>query len=354
MPANLATFEDGRYRMAAWGRIPVWHGDGQRTDELMTPEQALKLGGLDYEVETFPNEYVGPDGLRRDGQGVQIVRTDTMQVLAQASESYTQIQNRDMVELLRPFIDDGSVHGIMTAGALGDGERSWVQAVIGDFGVDTVDRGLSTLLFQNSFDTTMALRCGYSGTWVVCGNTWTMASKEFDSRDDNFSIIHSGNVEEEMKKVETRIHIANRTVRSQEEIATLLSKVKVSDPREVWRMAVACMPPSKNTLTTWKEKGSASGYWVNEWHKVVNEYNRGPGMDLDSRRGTAFGAWNAITGYVDYRRWPNATESQQARHSMFGSGADIKSKALDVSIDHFLFDNDWSEEVKEVETLCSR
>jgi len=352
MPANLATFEDGRYRMAAWGRIPVWHGEGQRSDELMDIQQARELGGLGYEVGCYPNRFEVEGGKLVEGLGVQIVRNDTLEPLGYASTEYAPIQNDQMLGLIQPFIKSGDIKGIMTCGVLGKGERSWCQAVVGDFGVDNVDRGLSTLLLLNSFNTTEALKVGFAATYVVCGNTYAMANREFERTGNVLSVMHTGDVESRMKQVELSLDMANKRIRTHEDIAKLLTDVKDVSPAELWRYAIASIPPSKTAIETGKEKGRIDNYWRNQWEAVMSEWYRAPGMDLPTRRDTAFGAWNAITGFVDYGRTPNATEAQRTRSALFGSGRDIKDAALDIAAQHWLQGNEWSEEVQIVDNLC--
>jgi len=359
MAANLNQFADGRYRMAAWGRVPVWHGTGQRSDELMDIESAKALAGLDFRAEQFPSGFIVTDDDGNEtvhaGRGVQIVRTDTLQPLGSASERYEIIQNEQMLELLRPFIDSGDIAGIITAGVLGNGEKSWVQGIIGEFSVDQHDRGLNTLLLTNSFDTTAAFQGGFSSVYVVCGNTYALARRGFDADVDDqvsFSINHKGNTKSQLGQISAALDVADRAIRSHEQVARDLAKVKVSRA-DVWRLAVAAMPPSRATLDKWKATGQPTGYWINQWNGVLDESRNGPGHDLPTRQGTAFGAWNAVTGYVDYARQPSSTDSARTNQALFGTGADIKTRAFEVAVDKFAGGGEWSDTVHEVESICS-
>lgn len=353
MTANLATFEDGRVRMDYWGRIPVWHKTGQESESLLTVEEVEERGTISYPVGTRQHYWRDDEGTYREAKGVAIVREDTQEVLSYASDKYTVIQNSDMLDLFRKPIASGESAGIMTCGALGRGERSWVQAVIGDFGVDSVDRGIATLLALNSFDSSEAFQIGFAATWVVCGNTYAAAAREFAGDSSiRWKVTHQGKVEDRLREINAALDIANRRIRSHEEIAKELVKVRQVSAIERWKYTVACVPISDVALDNARESGKLPTFWANQYKAIQKEWITAPGMDLETRRGTAFGAWNAITGWVDYGRQPNQEAHVRARSLLSGSGRDIKDRALHLASDHFLGGADWDERTEEVAKLA--
>lgn len=356
MTANLASMADGRVAMVAWGRIPIWHGSGHRSDELMDVPTAAEKCGLFYPVGTFQACWRDDEGTVRDGDGVQIVRTDTMQALGRASKSYVAIPNAGaFTPVIQPFIDSGQIKGVMTAGVIGKGEKAWIQAVVGDFAVDDRDRGISTLLITNDHQANEAVSIGFNATYVVCGNAYSAAQWESAETKNVAKVYHSGGWEAAIARIARSIEFEAKAFRDHEIAARQLAGVDIT-VKDVWALALAAMPPTDITVQKWKEqreKGEEPhGYFVNQYKAVMNEYFHGPGMDLPTRRDTAFGAWNAVTGYVDYARSPNSTPSERSRMVLMGSGRDIKRRAFDRAFDRWVDGKEWTEEEKEIVSLC--
>jgi len=90
MSANI-NITDGKESVMVVGES-AWHRMGVRLDSPATAEEAIKLGGLDYEVEKRQLTAEGVDKPLRD---MATVRQDTNAVLGIVGPRYTIIQNRD-------------------------------------------------------------------------------------------------------------------------------------------------------------------------------------------------------------------------------------------------------------------
>jgi len=349
MAANLATMENGQVAMMAWGRIPVWHGTGQRVGELVPVERAYELSGVNYPVVTVPNEY-RVDGEVRPGVGVQIVRADTWEALAQASEYYRPIQNSTAFELAGKFIGQG-LAGVMTAGVIGGGQKAWMQFVLGQIGVSKLDRGVATLLVSNDHTGDGACTFGFTTVWVVCANTEAAAQRQLDHSGNVQRVFHIGDTQKALKQVQQPIDLANAKFKSWEEIAAELTKVE-TDAKAMWRLAIAAVMPPDKTIEGWRERPDASKtYWKNLYTAIAREYYDAPGQDIDTRRGTAWGAFQAVTSWVDFKRAATKPADQRVKQMWFGPGAEIKERALTATLDHLRDAQPWPEQVLEVEQL---
>ena len=351
MAANLATMSDGRVAMAAWGRVPVWHGTGQRSDQLMTVEEAARVAGFDYPVLTRQAMFE-VDGEHREGVGVQIVRGDTWQPLGYASEWYRPIPNMDAFNVAGQFIGKG-LAGVMTAGVLGKGEKAWCQFVLGEIGVNSIDRGIATLLVSNDHTASGACKFGFTTVWVVCANTEAAAQREMDRTKNCVAVIHGGDVNANLKTVENCLSLAERRFRDWETAAKELAAAKLQDSKEVWRLAIASMMPPETTIEAWREKPDKSrAYHRNLWAAIFREYQEQPGHDIESRQGTAWGALNGVTGWVDFNRAATKSAADRTKQMWFGSGAEIKQRAVDVAVGRWIEGKPWGENVLEVEKLA--
>mgnify|MGYP001300029504 CR=1 FL=1 len=353
MAANLATFEDGRFRMYGWGRIPIWHGTGQRSDELLNVKEAGELGGTWYMVDARPAMFMnGSDALR--GQGTQIVRTDTLQALGTASDKYSCIQNKDAFGLLQPFIDSEQVAGIMTSGVLGQGEKAWMQAIIGTLEVGGPDRALGTIVVLNSHDATGACVIGFTSVYVVCGNTFASASLDLDGDAQKArKVYHVGDTNRGLRDIAQAIDIGTRQFKDEETVAKELAQVKV-EKKDLWKYWVEANPISDNGMSDFKADGSVSTFWKGVYGAMAHEYFRAPGHDLATRDGTAFGAFSSVVGYCDYMRHGNMSPEKQARFSLFGKGAKIKRDAMAGAQRHFLHNEPWGEDIEKLAAVVSQ
>lgn len=352
MAANLSTMADGRVAMAAWGRIPVWHHSGQRSNELMTVEHACDLTGVDYQVIARPSHFK-IDGEFKAGKGVQVVRADNWTPLGYASERYKVIQNRQAFDVVGSLIGDG-IAGVMTAGVLGLGERAWMQFVLGEIGVDKLDRGVATVLVVNDHAGRMAATFAFTTVWVVCANTEAAARREYERTGKFCDVAHTGDTTFNLDVVRASINLADKVFRDWNETARMLSKVRLNSARDAYRLALAALAPDETTIEGWEQSSAGAKASKTRWSNLVagimREYFTGPGQDIDTRKSTAWGAYNAVTGWVDFgRSGPKKDVSKQVESMWFGSGAAIKDRARDAAIDHFLGGKEWSEHVVDAE-----
>ena len=114
------TIQNGRVEMFSAGKEPVWHKLGQRTDQAVTSEAAIRLSGLDWKVSERSLEVTDPDGPNRFVQSHKaIVREDNNPVLGVVGSRYVPIQNVEAFEWLDDVVGEklaiyetaGSIHG---------------------------------------------------------------------------------------------------------------------------------------------------------------------------------------------------------------------------------------------------
>ena len=103
----------------------AWHGLGTVVEEAPTPNDALKIAGLDWEVEQTANVrgYSRGTPVESD-KWVLNVRNDTNEVLGCVTSNYTPIQNSDVAEFCERLSMD-TVVKVESAGSLFGGKRLW-------------------------------------------------------------------------------------------------------------------------------------------------------------------------------------------------------------------------------------
>ncbi|MQA92205.1 MAG: DUF932 domain-containing protein [Gemmatimonas sp.] len=113
-------------------RITPWHREGTILKHAPSLEEALDLGGLDFEVDVRPlytRIHSAPDvsdfTYERAGDAFATVRTDRDAVLGIVSSRYQPLQNRDAFGVLEPLLDAG-LASLETGGSLRGGRDVWM------------------------------------------------------------------------------------------------------------------------------------------------------------------------------------------------------------------------------------
>ena len=171
-----------------------WQQFGKNFDRPVTIDEAIKIAGLDYDVETapllrVPNEVI--ESIMR-GEDINFVptrkniieshkatyRTDTGDNFGVVGKNYGLVDNAKAFEFIN-FIKEvsGEEPLIETAGSLGYGERMFVSCRLG---ADSYLNGNSDaiknyVLFTNTFDGSGAVMAMFTKVRVICQNTLNMA-----------------------------------------------------------------------------------------------------------------------------------------------------------------------------------
>lgn len=112
-------------------RVPAWRRIGQSVNQAMTAEDALKLGGLDFQVRVSENHVtttVGDKSISIADRFMTYAELPNGDVhgIGVVGSRYTPIQNREAFDLLNNIVDDSGAH-FDTAGTLGGYNRCYIS-----------------------------------------------------------------------------------------------------------------------------------------------------------------------------------------------------------------------------------
>ena len=205
---NMAT---GRMASLSVKETP-WHREGFVLDQPPTFDEAMRLGGMDYEVKTVPIFIEALDGsgnMVRSESGRAIIRADRPEieldrVFAVRSDHYVPLQNVDAFSALIPLIDNGTAT-IETAGTLRNGRDAWMMAkfTINDPVVREVfaNEVIPFALITNNHSGEKRAEVALTPVRVVCANTLGFArtGMRFASENkDAIAIVHRGDAKVKM------------------------------------------------------------------------------------------------------------------------------------------------------------
>lgn len=324
--SHMIDTSNDRNNMAYKGRVP-WHGLGQVMEEGATIEEWRVAAGLNWELEARPvfHGIVDSKGRKKaqviDGRKA-LVRSDTDACLSIMSDRYQIVQPETIMEFYRDLVE-GSRFTIETAGSLKGGAKIWALARGNlDLRIAGQDLIKPYLLLATTCDGTMSTIADFTSVRVVCHNTLTMAVGANGAK-ANIRIPHSTTFDPEAVKVQLGL-VDERFETFATDVDTL-SQTKMSNAEAI------------QFFISQYAKVDADGEVKNEktltrvTEKLTQLFLRGPGADLRSAKGTAWGAVNAITRFEDFDSSAR-TNGNRFNKGQFGSGANRKAAAFNSAL----------------------
>lgn len=283
-----------------------------------TSQEALSLGGLEFNVLQAPVQFT-IDGQAMTDKGHMVnYRSDTKDVLGLVSDTYKVLQNKDAFR----FLD--SVVGVAEAmyvnvGSFRNGSRVYIQAKLQDkmtFDDNGEDIGEKYLTFITSHDGSLPVSVKFTPVRIICQNTLLMALKD-TFRGTN--VRHTLNMIDSLNEARKTLGIWNTQFTLMETLSKKLTHVQF-DAKNMEQLLI------KSGMIPNEPIDDRSTRAKNILDEVIQRYETGKGAELKSAKGTAWGAYNAVVEYVDHFRGKDA--AKRAESSILGSGSQIKEKAL--------------------------
>lgn len=297
----------------------AWHGLGTIVEQYPTSREALVFAGLDYTVEKRPLfTYDTANHLADPGSAIKIpevkipefhatVRTDNDTVLGVVGKDYEVVQNIDAFSFFDAIV--GAEEGIMyeTAGALGNGERIFITAKLpGYIRVGNEDLVEKYLFLTTSHDGYGSITAAFTPIRVVCANTLNAAMRNHTNA---VKIRHTNGAKDRLEQAHQLMGISNRLSQDLEQLFNRWAKVRITD-EEVRKLIRKALIPNKESLEA-LEAGrleECSTYFQNMCESAYAYTLGNETQQMQTTRGTLFGAYNGVTGYFqNVRLYKDAT-----------------------------------------------
>lgn len=327
----------------------AWHGLGQIIQDYPTSAEALKFAGLDYRVEkrklfTYDNENTYNESTTTIPQ-IEVsdyyatIRTDNESVLGVVGKDYEVVQNTDAFTFFDSIV---GVDGIYyeTAGALGKGERIFITAKLPGYikvgNKDLIEQYLFLTTSHNGFGSIIA---AFTPVRIVCNNTLNAALQK---QSNAIKIRHTANAKERLEEAHKLMGITNKLSTELEEIFNQWAKIRITD-MEIKKLIQLALVPNKEVLQniqTGKEDELSSCF--KNMSDAAFEYGMtNESQQLETTKGSLFGAYNSVTGYFqNVRNYKN--EEAKLKSLLLGGTGQLKTqKAFNLCADfakgiHFL------------------
>ena len=315
----------------------AWHSLGQIVEQYPTSEEAIKHAGLDYEVTKSPL-YTKGSGIIETANGIEIgsselevpsyysnIRTDNNAVLGVVGKDYHIVQNREAFNFFDEIVGGGEGILYETAGALGNGERIFITAKLpGYIRVGNDDDVTEKYIFlTTSHDGSGSITAAFTPIRIVCQNTLNASLR---SMSNVVRIKHTSGAKQHLENAHKVMGLANVLSNQLEGIFNQWTKVKVTD-QEVRKLIQLALCPNKETFDLLKKgaEDEVSTLFKNTVEDAFAYAMVSDSQQMETTKGTLFGAYNAVTGY--YQNVRNYKDNEAKLQSIvMGGTAQLKSQ----------------------------
>lgn len=331
--------------------------------DCITSSEVMQKAGLDFNVSKCPlvaqmpidlskidetlDEVNNDECFIRNGKVFREVpnsfatyRTDINIPLGDVKSKYEIVQNISAFN----FFDDaiGKDKAIwQTAGYFGKGERVFVSAKLPDNIRVKDDIIENYLVFSNSHDGTSGVNILFTPIRVVCQNTLNAAIK---TADNFIRFRHTQSVNSNLLNASEILGISKQKTDFAEQMFNSLADFKLTDEEVMQYIAKSYLSENEitNILNIDKdgikkvfyrngmiiEDAKISTRKVNMLTQTMDYYISGFGQQ--EFRGTAYGAYNAITGY--YSNIANMEDAKRMDSLLYGNASRVTTNSLSLMI----------------------
>lgn len=329
---------------------------GKDVSDCKTSVEVMEKAGLDFVVDKcrlvasmpmgdnrnnivngLANEFARNGYIYRELPGAYATyRADNSQPLGLVKEKYHVVQNVDAFK----FFDEAIGNGVRwdRAGILNGGCKIYLSAklpVETRVGDDKID---NYLVFSNSHDGTSSINIMFTPLRVICTNMLNAALKQADAY---IRIRHTESAKQKLQRGAEILKIACKYADNAQEFYESLTKIKMTDYQVMEYLA--------NLQLTQEEKMKLIAHdYKNGYKKLIQrDFMTMENTEISTRKantianmfeyyvegigqkeiaGTAWGAYNAVTGY--YANVANLDGDKRVESLLYGSAQNSMQKAL--------------------------
>jgi len=293
------------------------------TKILDSKDTALVMDGADHNftvskkrLETIDGNVVIPDH-------VAILRDDTQQYLGTVGSGWEPVQPLTLYELANELISstdavingafkmhDGAVIGISFKLA----ERQYIEG-------DVVDLNFMMLT-------------AFNGTHGIAGHSTThrvISDSVCNTSNKVYNLKHTKNVLNRIQVVKDMLKFYHNEIASFDKTMTTMVQSRMNDNAAVeWFKSLFPKPTSQRTVNTLENQAST----------FIDLLHNGKGSEIIGVRGTCYGAFQALTEYINHYRTikvHNGREREEVKFQAihFGTGNSLAQKGMNTISESF-------------------
>lgn len=325
MSHELEMNADGTARMFSV-KLTAWHGLGTILTEAPTASEAIKHAGLDWTVSKrklfFEKNGNQPQGCAKGHYAV--VRDEDEKFLGHSGETWEPLQNSEAFKFFDPFVEAKEA-SYETAGSLDGGKRIWVLAKIKKDPIEVVkgDTVEKFILLSNRHNAGHAVMGALTPIRVVCANTEAMAIRTTKKL---FKATHSKKMHDRLAEVQTQIAMADQAFEQTAEFYRAFARKQIK--QEQLTRYINQVFGYADVVKKGREEA-----FKNAQHETINRlFETGRGSEISGVRGTLWGAYNAITEFIQHEKGSSKTlQDKRLESAWFGYGMNLNIHAFETA-----------------------
>jgi phage/plasmid-like protein (TIGR03299 family) len=305
MAHNLEIKADGTASMFSGEGITPWHGLGPVIKGLATAEEALKLAGLDWDVEMIQCTKTFNGKLVEIPNRFSTTRMTDGKDFGIVSDDYEVYNNRDAFAFLNKVTDQNSGEALIsTAGSLLGGARSFITLKLTNaFTVRGDDAHDLYLTATNSHDGNQAFTVYATPIRAVCENTVHLGLARARSK---WTLKHRVPLDQQAAVAREVLEMGfNYETEFQKEVDKLCDISVTTD--KFFEIVDELIPAGKRSHDTAVEEVMA--IWKNE-----------PTVQMGAGGKNAWTAFNSLTYWTDHKEYKTAESRFKA---IIGTGTNM-------------------------------
>jgi phage/plasmid-like protein (TIGR03299 family) len=337
-PSSFKTMSHQFTSGAFFNGEAAWHKLGTVLDGTLPAREAFAIANADWEVLSTP--IFDPAGQPIAGYQA-ISRGDDGKVLSVQKDSYTIVQNEQLIKLAEALHEDASMDAVVV---LNEGRKVAFTARINNAEGEVVknDEINQYLIGCTSHDGSISFQTIFSPIRVVCQNTLSATLNHADRSDatgknKRMSIRHTANCNALIERLPEIIDFKRQQfTHTLEELQVMASKPCSSVQFQQYCEKVFADQLAGTVNDKRGDKTTARAKTLQDlpaWNGIVAKFHgEGIGSTIKGVEGTMWGAYNAITEHLTHdagRATSDTVETARKRlESLYwGTGAATLAKA---------------------------
>lgn len=314
-------------KVAITGAERAWHRLDEQLPDGLTAEEAFKHVGLNWTTRLRPMYFRDDAGNEVKVEDKQIqTRDDNLGQLGIVSDDYTQLNNGDFARFLDSLVGLDAAMRVQSVGSFFGGRRVFCSAKlprqIRVTSQDILDLFVIGSMGHGGF---AGLNIYPSSVRPVCANTLRQSERDLGS---GIRFNHLGDLAEKMKQAQLVLGLLDKSADVFEAKVRCLAECSFSVEQTRYFMeqafiaAFGKMPDPKREEEAYTKMVAKREEVIGQWMtNLDNERN-----SLESIRGTAWAAYNAVSEYHDHQRGGNVLTREARVHSNHFGTSDIAKR----------------------------
>ncbi len=297
MSANVETMFSAR-------EVP-WHGLGKIVSEALNSDEALKLSGLDWKVESKPMFIEVGGKMIEVPNTIANTRSSDNSVLGVVTGKYRICQNDEAFDFTNELLDHDVKYE--TAGSLNHGKRVWMLAKMPAIEI-VGDKVEPYLCFTNSHDGKGSITVAAVNVRVVCSNTLAWA---LEGAKRVWTTKHMGDLNSKKAEAIRSLNLATKYNEVMKETAEFLVGQKFTEKK--FKTFVETLLPQEDDATDRQVRNLE--FLRND---LTERFMSAP--DIENFRFTKWGVLNAVSDFAFHK--PAGRESETYAEKTFAKAID--------------------------------